>query len=87
MVLHCVALEDNKMFLLESNSTTWPEILKECLLDPFCQEYAPQKVVFSTLLNDDETLEDVVGLFQELFGEDDTRAGTTICTSHPECSG
>jgi hypothetical protein len=73
------------MFLLESASTAWPDILQECLLDPFCQEHIPEKVVFSTVLNnnddDDFILEDLILLFQEMFGDDDTRGGRYVTTA------
>jgi hypothetical protein len=67
------------MFLLESDSTAWPDILQECLLDPFCQENVPEKVVFSTLLlQSEENLDELILLFQEMFGEDDTRGARYV---------
>jgi hypothetical protein len=84
MLLHFVSLEHNKMYLHVTDSTAWSDVLDEISYLDFCQQHLPERIVFSMSLTQDdnvpysEQLDATILLFQELFGEEDTRGGTNV---------
>ena len=75
LLLHFVSLENNKMFLHISQSTTWTDILGECMLYTYCQEHLPQQVVFGMPFQSEQEVDEILLLFQTLFGEEDICRG------------
>ena len=84
MLLHFVSLEHNKMYLHVTESTAWSDVLDEISYLDYCQQHLPERIVFSMSLTQDddvpysEQLDATILLFQELFGEEDTRGGTNV---------
>ena len=80
MWLHFVSLDTNKMFLhTTATPQTWDEIVQQIMVHQYCRDdNLPQRIVFSMPLNSLEQEDEIVLLFRDMFGAEDTCATPTI---------
>jgi len=79
MWLNFVSLENNKMFLHTTASTqTWDEIVQQIMVHQYCRDNLPQRIVFRMPLDSLEQVDEIVLLFRDLFGAEDTCANLTV---------